>query len=61
MFALQQGEEELEGTIIDFSDSGQNERFFAIVDVVRKQSVVVAVQKLETIPQPGSDCESHDK
>ncbi len=52
------GEQELEGIIVDFSDSGQKERFFAIVDIVRRQSVVVAVEKLETGPQPGPDCGS---
>lgn len=50
------GEKELEGTIVDFSDSGQKERFFAIVDVVRKQSVVVAVEKLEKASQSVPEC-----
>jgi hypothetical protein len=42
-------ETELEGTVVDFSDSGANLRVFAVVDVVRKQAVVVPVEKLEII------------
>lgn len=45
-------EEELEGTIVDFSDSGQKARFFALVDVVRRQTVVVPVEKLHRVSQP---------
>jgi hypothetical protein len=43
--------EELEGTVVDFSDSGQKARFFALVDVVRRQTVVVPVEKLERVPR----------
>jgi hypothetical protein len=39
-------EDELEGTIVDFSDSGQRARVFAVIDVIRKQIVVVPVEKL---------------
>jgi hypothetical protein len=39
--------EELEGTITDFSDSGQKPRYFALVEVVRTQSLIVPVDKLE--------------
>jgi len=42
-------ETELEGTIIDFSDSGLRSRFFAVIDVVRTQSLIVPVDKLEII------------
>ena len=45
-------EDELEGTIVDFSDSGQKPRFFALIDVVRRQTVVVPVEKLHRIPRP---------
>lgn len=44
---IQTGEEELEGTIVDFSDSGQKERVFAVIDVVRTKTVVVPVEKLQ--------------
>jgi hypothetical protein len=50
------GQTELEGTIVNFSDSGQKEQFFALVEIVKTQSVVIAVDKLVTIPQPGSNC-----
>jgi len=43
-------EEVLEGTIVDFSDSGQKARVFALVDVIRRQTVVVPVEKLEGAP-----------
>ena len=39
----------VEGTILDFSDSGTVARAFVIVDVVRRQTVVVPVDKLERI------------
>ena len=45
-------ESELEGTIVDFSDSGQQARAFAVVDIVRRQTVVVPVEKLQPLPRP---------
>ena len=42
-------EAELEGTVIDFSDSGMKSRFFAVIEVVRTQSLIVPVDKLEVI------------
>lgn len=48
-------EAELEGTVVDFSDSGARARVFAVVDVVRKQTVVVPVEKLEIIVPPGPE------
>ena len=48
--SIAEGEAELEGTVVSFSDSGQERNYFAVVDVVRKQSVVVAVEKLDVIP-----------
>jgi len=48
------GEDELEGTIVDFSDSGQNSRVFAVIDVVRTKTVVVPVEKLQTLPTNNS-------
>ncbi len=47
--ALSASDMELEGTIVSFSDSGQKADYFAVVDVVRKQSVVVAVDKLDVL------------
>ncbi len=43
------GEIEVEGTIHDFSDSGSKTCFFALVDVVRKETVVVPVEKLRVV------------
>jgi len=40
---------DLEGTIVGFSDSGPTPDFFAVIDVVRKQAVVVAVGKLDLV------------
>ncbi len=40
-------ETEVEGVITSFSDSGSKMRAFAIVDVIRKQSLVVPVDKLK--------------
>lgn len=44
-------EDEMEGIIVDFSDSGQKPRFFALVDVIRRQTVVVPVEKLHRVPR----------
>jgi hypothetical protein len=51
------GEMEVEGTIHNFSDSGSQSRVFAVVDVVRREAVVVPVDKLQVIASPefGSD------
>jgi len=48
------GEEEFEGVIIGFSDSGSKSRVFAVVDVVRRQSVVVPLEKLQMVDTSGS-------
>jgi hypothetical protein len=52
--ALSGATAELEGTIVSFSDSGSKLSYFAVIDVVRKQSVVVAVDKLEVVQDTGS-------
>ena len=39
----------VEGTIIDFSDSGSEPRVFAVIEVVKKHLVVVPVSELEVI------------
>jgi hypothetical protein len=43
------GDERLEGTVVEFSDSGLTAQYFAVVDVVRTQSVVVPIDKLEMV------------
>ncbi|HWC95650.1 MAG TPA: hypothetical protein VG456_02840 [Candidatus Sulfopaludibacter sp.] len=40
---------ELDGTVIEFSDSGSKPRAFAVVEVVRRQMMVVPVDKLQSI------------
>lgn len=47
-------EPELEGTITNFSDSGSQTRVFAVVDVVRKESLVVPVDKLKPVKMAGN-------
>jgi len=58
VLAAPPAEEELEGTIIDFSDSGHKARVFALVDVIRRQTLVVPVERLKTIPplKPEHEC-----
>lgn len=51
-FAPPSAEEEVEGTIVDFSDSGERTRVFALIDVIRKQTVVVPVEKLVSVSRP---------
>jgi hypothetical protein len=46
---------ELEGVVIDFSDSGTESRVFAVVDVIRRQNVVVPVEKLQVITANSSN------
>ena len=41
--------EELEGVVVNFSDSGSTSRAFAVVDLIRRQNVVVPVKKLEVV------------
>jgi hypothetical protein len=47
-------EQLLEGTIVDFSDSGQKAMAFAVVDVIRRQTVVVPIEKLNAIHFDGT-------
>jgi hypothetical protein len=49
LLAWWEGETRLEGTLLDFSDSGPRPRFFAVVEVVMTKSVVVPVEKLLVI------------
>jgi ribosomal protein S1 len=41
----------VEGTVVEFSDSGSIPDVFAVVDVVARQSVIVPVNKLESVPE----------
>ena len=43
---------EVEGTIVDFSDSGSASRVFAVIDVLQRQTVIVAVAKLTSGSTP---------
>lgn len=49
---LSADETELDGTVVEFSDSGARTRAFAVVEVVRKQMVVVPVEKLSRVTGP---------
>jgi hypothetical protein len=40
---------EVEGTIVDFSDSGPKPRAFAVIEVVKKHTVIVPVSGLEVV------------
>lgn len=40
----------LEGVIVSFSDAGSELRVFAVVDVVRQQTLVVPVNKMTVVP-----------
>ena len=46
LWAAPADETELEGTIVDFSDSGRAPQAFAVVEVVRSQTVIVPIGKL---------------
>lgn len=43
--------EEVEGTVVDFSDSGSFTRVFAVVEIVHKQTVIVPIQSLRVIAE----------
>jgi len=45
-------EGEVVGTVLDFSDSGEIRQAFALVEIIRQQTLVVPVGKLR--PAPGS-------
>jgi hypothetical protein len=50
--------ESVEGTVVDFSDSGSKSRYFAIVDVITRYAVVVPVSKLEVLQRWNSGSSS---
>lgn len=43
---------EVEGTIVDFSDSGSASRVFAVIEVLQRYTVVVPVAKLTCRSNP---------
>jgi len=40
----------MEGVVVSFSDAGSESRVFAVVDVVRQQTLVVPVNKITVVP-----------
>jgi hypothetical protein len=42
-------EPELEGTIVGFSDSGSKPRYFAVIEVVKRHTLIVPVEKLDVV------------
>lgn len=52
VLGLDAEDDEMEGQVIDFSDLGSCRQFFAVVEIVRKNTVVVAIDKL--VPLKGS-------
>lgn len=46
------GDEEIEGQVIDFSDLGATRQFFAVIEIVQKQTVVVAINRLVPTRDP---------
>jgi hypothetical protein len=44
----------LQGTVVGFSDSGSVPRAFAVVEVIKRLTVVVPVDQLE-LAEPGSE------
>ena len=47
------GGDEVEGTVVDFSDSSSKAHVFAVVHVITRQTVIVPVEKLRAIKAPG--------
>ena len=43
--------DQLEGTVVNFSDSGSLPHVFAVVDVIAHHSVIIPVEKLQ-LPEP---------
>jgi hypothetical protein len=54
IFVAAPGEVEVEGTVVHFSDSGSTPRKFAEVEIIRRQTVVVPIEKLVLNPLGGS-------
>ena len=41
--------DEVEGTVIGFSDSGLESRVYAVVEVIKRREVVVPIHKLRVV------------
>jgi hypothetical protein len=56
------GSIEMEGVIVDFSDSGARLRAFAVVELATGQTIVVAVEKLRVLRavRSGSDVQQEN-
>jgi hypothetical protein len=54
VFVAAPGEVQVEGTVVNFSDSGSAPRMFAVVEVIRRQTVVVPIEKLQLNPRGSS-------
>jgi hypothetical protein len=52
VFVAAPGEDEVEGTVLKFSDSGAKARVFAVVEVIHRQTIIVPVEKLQMIKPP---------
>ena len=52
------GEMELEGAIIEFSDSGTKLRAFAVVELGSRKTIVVPVEKLKLVTPASSENDS---
>ena len=53
-------EAEVAGTVVDFSDSGQQTGVFAVIELAGREKVVVPVNKLQSMsPAPVPDSKVH--
>jgi len=55
IFPAPKFDEQLEGVVISFSDSGTERAVFAVVEVVRRQTMVIPVKKAAIVVGAGSD------
>ena len=57
IFPAPSAEGQLEGVVISFSDSGTERAVFAVVEVVRRQTMVIPVKKGVVVATAGSENE----
>jgi hypothetical protein len=55
MFPAPTAEGQLEGVVISFSDSGSERGVFAVVEVVKRQTVVIPVKLATVVVTAGLD------
>jgi hypothetical protein len=53
VLSARSGASEMQGVIVDFSDSGTKPRAFAVVELIGGETIVIPVEKL-TVCQPSS-------